>query len=73
MKNHEHIRQLPVEELAKLLVNDTQVDEGDAWEDEVCMCTYYESSVLDGLWMEYNDALKETIDWLNAEMEIINR
>lgn len=62
MKNHQYIRRLSVKELAELLVNEIQVDESEVW-----MCTYYESKVIDGLWMDYDDVLKETIDWLNAD------
>ena len=69
MKNHQYIRQLSVKELAKLLVKEVEVNEGDFDRDDN-WCTYYYTNYQapDGeLYVIEDDAIKHTMDWLNAE------
>ena len=79
MKNHEVIRNLPVEEFAEMLVKFEEVNVGDEgfngeWVD------FYEDyyTCPDGsrFCMDYDGALEYTIDWLNSESvtngEILN-
>jgi len=69
IKNHQYIRQLPVKELAELLIKIIEVNEGDEgidgeWQD--CYMTHYVSP--NGTYSyDYEDALQNTIDWLNAD------
>lgn len=69
MKNHGYIRKLSVKELAELLVDFEEVNEGDEgmdgeWEDYYvtrCICP-------DGTYSyDYEDAVLHTIDWLNSD------
>ena len=70
MKKHEYIRQLSVKELAKLLVKEVEVDEGnydydDNWRSDYW--TYYKSS--NGqIYQTKEDALQSTIEWLNDDI-----
>ena len=69
MKNHEYIRQLSVKELAKLLVQVAEVNEGDEGMDGE-WCDYYVTHFVipDGRYCyDYDDAVRYTIDWLNAD------
>ena len=69
MKNHQHIRQLSVKELAKLLVKKVEVNEGDYdWDDEPIdyyVTRYYSPDGKYGY--GYEEVLQATIDWLNSE------
>ena len=69
MKNHQHIRQLPVKELAKLLVREEEVNEGDYdYDDEPCDYYVTRYFIPDGSYCnDLEDAVHYTIDWLNAE------
>ena len=69
MKNHQYIRELPIKELAKLLIQEVEINEGDYdWDDEPCdyyVTRYY---IPNGDYdLDYERALSDTIDWLNAE------
>lgn len=69
MKNHQHIRQLSVKELARMLVRSEEVNEGDEgidgeWED------FYVTHYIcpnGGYSYDYEDAVLHTIDWLNSD------
>ena len=69
MKNHQYIRKLSVKELAKLLIKEVEVNEGDFdFDDE--LCDYYVTRYYmpDGDYhSDYESALSCTIDWLNSE------
>lgn len=70
MKNHEYIRkQLPVKELARMLVDSEEVIETDGDMDGVCECCYVTHyTIPDGSYSyDYEDAVLHTIDWLNAD------
>lgn len=71
MKNHQYIRQLPVKELAKLLVKEVEIDEGNYdWNDN--WISYYWTNYqtpIGELYGGEDDAIQATIDWLNAERE----
>ena len=73
MKNHQYIRQLlSVKELAKLLIKEVEIDEGDYdYDDNWCSCylTYYKTPN-EILCYTEEDAIKHTMDWLNAERSI---
>lgn len=69
MKNHQYIRRLSVKELAKLLVKEVEVNEGDwDYDDEPSdyyVTRYYSPDGKNGY--GYEEALQSTMDWLNAE------
>ena len=69
MKNHQYIRQLSVKELAKLLVKEEEVNEGDYdYDDEPCDYYVTHYVIPDGSYCyNFEDAVKYTIDWLNSE------
>ena len=71
MKNHQYIRQLSVKELAKLLVKEVEVNEGDYdWDYDDEPNDYYVTRYYspDGKYSYgYDEALQATMDWLNAE------
>ena len=64
MKNHQYIRNLSVEELAKLLINEVRVEETDLYGG---YSDYYESKITNELFVCEEDAVQSTIEWLNAE------
>lgn len=69
MKNHQYIRNLSVKELAKLLVKEEEHDEGDYDCDDNPISFYVTRYLIpDGSYSyDFDDAVKYTIDWLNAE------
>lgn len=71
MKNHEYIRGLSVEELAKLLVQEREIDEGEEDTDGIWQSHYWTYYVAANGEMcnTFSDALEVTINWLNADRE----
>ena len=69
MKNHQWLRKLGVKQLAKMLIHTKEINEGDEgmdgeWCDDYVM--YYVCP--DGtLAYDEEDAIQETIKWLNSE------
>ncbi len=70
MKNHQHIRQLRVKELAAFLISkETVPDYDEGLDGEFYQCgEYVEYISPDGMRsFSYDDAILHTIDWLNAD------
>ena len=70
MKNHQYLRQLKVKEIAAYLIQSREVPDYDEDIDgEWSQCgTYTEYITPDGsIAFSYEDALWNTINWLNAE------
>ena len=71
MKNHQYIRQLPVKELAKLLIKEKEIDDYDEGLDgEWHWCGSYTRYLLpDGTTCDWDldDAIFHTVNWLNAD------
>lgn len=73
IKNYQYIRELPVKELAEILINTTEINEGDEGYDGEWLDYYVTYFVCpDGeRCYDYDDAIEHTIDWLNNEREEI--
>lgn len=71
MKNHQYIRQLPVKELAELLIKEREVPDYDEGLDgEWYQCGSWTQYILpDGSTCDWDieDAIRYTVDWLNAD------
>lgn len=66
MTNLEYTRQLPAEELAKLLVRDNVFMD---IEDTYCDEYYFKNDPLNRIFMDEEDAIQACVEWLNSNKD----
>lgn len=67
MKNYQYIRKLSIKDLAKLLIREEErleYEDDDLWS---WSYTWYIAPDGEEFLEDYNEALRHTIDWLNAD------